>query len=138
MSNREKWMSVALLGQAAWDAVLYQRFLRRMTSILLLAVAAGVTATVAVVGLVYCLYRLLVRYGIEADMAALIVSVAVALVATMLVYMAMRQTRHLRKSLPIVSRLRDVAGAFVEGFMKSHQPKEKYYENDQSQRHHDP
>jgi len=130
MQTREKWMSVALLGQAAWDAVLYQRFLRRMASIVLLAVASGVTATIAASGLAYCLYRLLVRYGVEADMSALIVSVAVALVAAVLAYMAMRQTRHLRKSLPIVSRLRDVAGAFVEGFMKSHQPKEKSYEND--------
>jgi uncharacterized membrane protein len=122
MSNREKWMSVALLGQAAWDTVLYQRFLRCMASIVLLAVAAGVTATIAASGLVYCLYRLLVGYGIEADMSAFIVSASVALVAALLARMTMQRIRHVRKSLPVVSRLRDVAGAFVEGFMKSHQP----------------
>lgn len=130
MPTREKWMSIALLGQAAWDAVLYQRFIRRVTSIVLLAVAAGVTATIAAVGLVYCLYRLLLRYGFEADMAAFIVSVAVALIAALLMCMTMQRIRRVRKSLPVISRLRDVAGAFVEGFMKSHQPKENPYEND--------
>lgn len=122
MLPREKWMGLSLLGQAAWDAVIYQRFVRRVTSIVLLAVAAGVTATIALAGLLYCLYRLLVRYGFDADIAAAAVSGVTAFGAIMLVMIVIRRMRDFRRAKlpPVVSRLRDVAGAFVDGFMKSH------------------
>lgn len=122
MSTRKNLMGVALLGQAAWDAVVHQRFIRRVTSIVLLAVAAGVTATIALAGLLYCLYRLLVRYGVDADVAAAMVSGATALFALVLVMIVIRRVRDFRRTKwpPVVSHLRDVVGAFMDGFMKSH------------------
>lgn len=122
MPHRSEWLGgLALLARAGVDAALYRNLLRRIAAITMLAAAAGVTSALGFGGLLYCLYRLLVRLGVDSDMAALGISLGVAMMAALLAVATARQVRQLKRvSPPFVSRLQDIVDAFADGFKENH------------------
>lgn len=117
MLSRSNRMGIALLIQTISDAALYKHFVQRAASAVLYVVAASVMTTIAAAGLFFCIYRLLQRYGIDADNLAFIVTGIVALIAAILGCIAIRKVRRLKEAPPVISDLRDIISA-AEGFSK--------------------
>lgn len=112
-------IGIAAMGKAMLDTINYQRLLPKLAVLVMLAVITGMLAGLLAAGLFYAAYMLLVRHGLETDMAFLVTGIGIAASTGIFAILTAGYIRKLRQALqpfsPIAAGVGDIAGAFLEG-----------------------
>lgn len=121
MPNLGKMAGLAMTGSLLVESLLLRRFLLGMAVILVLGVIAGVMISALVIVGFYVAYRLLLQYGTNMDTALLAMCGVAVVFILALAAVIVTRFRAIRKTLrpkpDVVSRVRHVGEAFVEGLL---------------------
>lgn len=102
-----------------FDTLNYQRLLPKLAIVMIFATITGVLAGTLAVGLFYAAYLLMVRHGLDADLALLVISVGITVAMAISAILTASHIRKLRHALqpfsPLASSAYDIAGAFMDG-----------------------
>lgn len=117
----ERLANVAGMGKAVLEGIQYQRLLPKLAVLILLATLTGMLASMLTAGLLYMAYHLLVRYGLEADAAYIVIGVILTALTAISALLTRSYVKKIRRAmqlpLPVVSEVKAVANAFIDGLM---------------------
>ena len=102
------------------ESLLYERLISGTAIIVLLAMITGGMVSLLIAGLFYAVYSLLVRHGMEPDVAFLTVGAEVAAVAAIAGAFTVSYIKKLRRALRPLSSFTSgimIANAFVDGLL---------------------
>ena len=120
-----KLLGLVTVGGTLASVGVMHRFLLRMVNIIILAIASAFMACALLASMFYTAYFCLVRYGVPAYDAGIMLSATALLITTVLTVMTLWKLRQLRdlschgfykdgEDRPDIGK---VAAAFIEGFL---------------------
>jgi len=119
-------LDMAAVGKAVLDTLFYQRLFSRLALFALLVMMTAILTCLVIAGLFGTAFVVLVQYGMEADMALLIVGGGVVAVTIGFCIWTLNTLKKLRRTLqpftPLVDGIGDVAEAFVSGILTKPHP----------------
>lgn len=119
MPRAGDYLGITMIGKTMLDALFAQRFLPKLAVLIMLAMITGILAGIVLAGLFYAAYLLLVRHGLDADIAFLAVGMGAALLAVISAVFTAGYIKELRHALhplsPLASGAGDIANAFIDG-----------------------
>jgi hypothetical protein len=138
MPFARKFFGLAVMGKSLIETVFYQRVLSKFAVLIMLAVVTGIMAGILAAGIFYMVYQLLVRNGLEPDVALIVIGVAVAAALAVSAALTAGTIRQMQRVLqpfsPIYSGASDIADAFVSGLLTPSRTIDKYpYEKGNTQ-----
>jgi len=103
-------IGIAAMGKAMLDTINYQRLLPKLAILVTLAVITGILTGLLAAGLFYAAYQLLVRHGLDADVAFMVTGIGVAAAATIFAILTAGYIRKLRQALQPLSPIASGVG----------------------------
>jgi len=124
MSYLDKLLGIVGMGSTIANATLLRKFLTNVMLVMVLTAISGTMAGMILIAGFYGLYLGLVHYGVDPSTAALSIGGLTLIITIGLASLAVLRFRHLRDipgvmSLngPIMSRVGEVADAFIDGLL---------------------
>ena len=112
------------MSKAAFDKHNYQRLLPKLAMVVVWATITGALAGILAGGLFYTAYLLLVRHGLDTEVALFVIGISIAIAISISAVLTAAYIRKLRQALqpysPIASGLYDMASAFMDGLRTTH------------------
>jgi len=123
MPKMGQLIGITAMVKAMLETINFQKLLPKLAVLIILAVITGMLLGLLAAGLFYAAYELLVRHGLEADMAFLVTGIAIAAsagISGIFTAGCIRKLRHaLQPFSPIAAGIGDIIAAFLEGLRTS-------------------
>lgn len=122
MSKMDELVGISMIARLIAGNLLYRRVVINLAATMFLVVITGMLSAALLLGGCYASYLALIRHGLEADAAALIISGVMTLATVICAILTLRFVRKLRDALlpvPAMPYVRRVTNAFVDGFTAS-------------------
>jgi len=120
----EKLLAIAGLTQRAYGRWLFQRLLSGIIVVAGLTIVTSIMVSAMLVGGFYAAYFALLHYGMQPQVAMIVIGTSAGLTIVILVILTLACLLHLRrmprallKRLPLTSHVMDTLNAFSDGLM---------------------
>lgn len=128
MSKMDGFAGISMIARLLAGNMLYRRTVANLAVTMLLVVMTGMLSGALLLGGCYAAYLALIKHGLEAEAAALIVEGMMAFATILCAILTFRFVHKLQGALlplPAILRVKRIAHAFVDGFTESGHKEER-------------
>ncbi len=128
MSKIDGLVGISMIARLIAGNMLYRRVVTNVAAVVLMTVITGMLTGALLLGGCYAAYLALIRHGLEADAAALIIGSFMILATVICAIFTILFVRKLRDALlpaPAIPQIKRIASAFVDGFNESGHKEER-------------